>query len=348
MRDVAKLAGVSPATVSRVLNRNQNVDSALTERVMRAVRELNYKPTLSAHPQPNQVKQIAVVLPTLENTYYTTMLSGIADTARENDQNVIVMQSSSNREIEDEHFSRILRSNIDGIIFSGVDGSNPYQRFPALYGIPMVFAARRQVVPGFPHVYSDNIAAGYMATKYLLRLRHRKIALLVHFWTKDIHDYDTFLKAYNSSEQGSYVSFDRYTGYCKALAEERVTVDPNLIIFSSFSHESGYASAQALLSSSQEFDAVLVSSDRCATGVHRFFKEQGLQIPSQVSIICFNGGLMSNVVSPELTIVDQNNYKIGALAAGQLNELINGCPAHDIKLDVNLIIKGSTALFNGP
>lgn len=344
IKDVARRAGVSLSTVSRVLNNNQSVDPVLAERVIAAAKELNYLSGIALHALSRRSKQIALIVPALENSYYSAIGAGVIDTARKNGQEVIVMHSHASRETEEECFRRILQSQVDGLIFSGTTEWNPLENFPGLHGIPMVIAARRQVAPGIPHIYHDNITAGYIATKYMLRLRRRKIALLVNFWTDNIHDYSSFLEQYHSAAQGTCTAFDRYTGYCQALEEEGLTVDPELIIFSGFSHESGYASAQELLARPREFDGVLVSNDRCATGVLRLFREQGLDVPSQVSIICFNGGLMANVVSPALTMIQQNNYELGVQAATQLNELLYGRPAHDVKIDVSLIIKGSTAL----
>lgn len=343
IKDVAQLAGVSLSTVSRVLNHNQSVDPALAEKVLSAARELDYRPSMS--PPSGQMKQIALILPTLENSYYSSIAAGIIDTARKNGQNVIVMQTNSAPDSDRQCFQAIARSAVDGIIFSGRDGTNPLEGFPELTRIPVVITARRQVVPGVPHIYADNISAGYIATKYLLRLRRRKIALLLNFWTDNIHDYGAFLQQYNSPAQGTCTAFDRYTGYRTALQEEGLAVDPELVLFSGFSHESGYASAQELLGKALDFDAVLVSNDRCATGVLRLFNEQGINVPNQVSIICFNGGLMSSVVSPALTMIEQNNYELGVQSAIQLNKLLNGHPAHDVKLDVKLVIKGSTALI---
>lgn len=344
IKDVAQLAGVSLSTVSRVLNHNQSVDPALAEKVVTAAWELGYRPSMSASPLSGQRKQIALVLPTLENSYFSSIAAGIIDTARENGQNVIVMQSNSSPAADRECFQTILQSSVDGIIFSGRDGHNPLQDFPSLRRLPLVIAARRKVLPGVPHIYADNVSAGYTATKYLLRLRRRRIALLLNFWTDNIHEYSDFLAQYHSSAQGVCTAFDRYTGYCKALQEEGVPLEPDLILFSGFSHESGYASAQELLGKPLEFDAVLVSNDRCATGVLRLFHEQGIHVPGQVSIICFNGGLMSSVVSPALTMIEQNNYELGVQSALQLNELLHGRPASDVKLDVKLVIRGSTAL----
>ncbi len=343
IKDVAKRAGVSLSTVSRVLNRNPNVDAALAEKVLSAARELGYRAGAS-HTAAQRPGQIALILPELRDSYYTSIAAGVIDTAHQNGQNVVVMQTNADRDTEAGYVERLLNSDFDGIIFAGNDGSDLLERFPALTCLPIVVAVRRQVLPGVPHVYSDNVSTGYMATKYLLRLRRRKIALMVNFWTNDIRDYETFLKVYNSPAQGACTAFDRYTGYCQALAEEGLEVDPELILFSGFTHEAGYASAQELLSRPRECDAVLVSNDRCATGVLRLFREQGINVPDQVSIICFNGGLMSNVVIPSLTMIQQNNYDVGVHSAQQLNELLHGRPAHDVKIDVSLVIKGSTAL----
>lgn len=342
IRDVAGRAGVSLSTVSRVMNRNQKVDPVLAERVLAAARELNYRSGPRAFS--GRSGHIALILPTLENSYYSSIAAGAIDAAQSQGQHVLIMQTDSRRRQEDDCFRTLSTAAVDGVIFSGSDERNPLEEFPHLRGLPMVVAARRAVIPGIPHIYSDNLSAGYMATKYLLRLRRRKIALLLNFWTNDIHDYDTFLRRYHSPAQGACTAFDRYTGYCRALEEEGMGVDPDLIMFSGFSHESGYASAQELLARPLEFDGVLVSNDRCATGVLRLFREQGIQVPGQVSIICFNGGLMSSVVSPALTMVEQQNHELGRQSALQLNELIHGRPAHDVKIDVKLAIRGSTSL----
>lgn len=345
IKDVAQLSGVSISTVSRVLNNNQAVAPDLAEKVLTAAQALNYRPNMAAHSiRSSLTNQIAFIVPALENSYYSTIASGIIDTARKNGQNVIVMLSNSSAEQEIECFRAISQSYVDGIIFSCNDARNPLKSFPELSNIPMVIAARRQLTPGIPHVYSDNIMAGYLATKYLLRLRKRKIALFENFWTGAIRDYETFLKAYNSPARGAFTAFDRYTGYCQALVEEGLPVDPNLIVYGGFSHEDGYASAQEFLASAADFDAILIPNDRCATGVLKLLNEQGLRVPDQISLICFNGGLMANVVNPSLTMIEQNNYELGVQAATQLNNLINKQPASDVKIDVSLVIKGSTAL----
>lgn len=346
IKDVAEQAGVSLSTVSRVLNHNPTVDPALAERVLHAAAALGYR--LGPAPHPAAAAQIALIVPVLENSYYSSIVAGVIDAARENGQSVLVMQTGAKREVEEACLQTAINSHVAGIIYSGGSNLVPTERFPALKSIPLVIAARRLVVPGVPHVYSDNVGAGYLATKYLLKMRRQNIALFVNFWTDTIHDYDAFMAAYHSPAQGACTAFDRFTGYRQALEEDGLEVQPSLFVFSGFSYESGYASAQQLLSGFQTFDAVLVSNDRCASGVLRLFNEQRITVPEQVSIICFNGGLMSSVVSPALTMIEQHNYEVGVHSATQLNELICGRSAHDVKLDVSLVIKGSTSLAAGP
>ncbi|MCR5825427.1 MAG: LacI family transcriptional regulator [Oscillospiraceae bacterium] len=341
IRDVAERAGVSLSTVSRALNGNTSVDPAMAKRVQDAAKELGY--IGSAHASAG-TKRIAVVVPALVDTYFTIILAGIIDTAAENGQEVVVMHSRSDPDYERQCFERLVRSGVDGIIFSGLSDWNPLEDFPTLRGVPIVVAARRKIIPGVPHIYDDNVAAGYLATKYMLRLRRRNIALMVNFWMNNIVDYDAFIEAYHSPAQGTCTAFDRYTGYVQALEEEGLSVDPSLIVFSGFSPASGYESAQQLLANPREFDGVLVPNDRSATGVLRMLREQGLSVPQQVSMICFNGGLIANVVTPALTMIEQNNYELGVQAATQMNEMLCGREGHDVKLDVRLSIKGSTAL----
>ena len=172
--DVAKLAGVSTATVSRVLNGSLKVDPGMRSRVLAAAQELNYLRGPQRHADPERTKRIALVVPALANSYFSEVAAGVIDRARENGQEVVVMHTQGKRELEHEAFRRVLESKMDGVIFSGATGENPRELFPEFRNLPMVIAARRQVVPGIPHVYHDNRSAGYMAAKYLLRLNRKR------------------------------------------------------------------------------------------------------------------------------------------------------------------------------
>jgi len=344
IKEVAELSGVSISTVSRVFNNNTSVDPVLAEKVLKVSEHLNYQPSIAARSiRKGLSNQIAFIVPSIENTYFSTIASGIINTARDNGQNVIVMLSNSDKERELSCFKSISRSFIDGIIFASSNGTNPIERFPALKDTPMVVAARRCLTPGISHVYSDNEAAGYTATKYLLRLNHKRVAFFANFWGNLVNSYQDFEALYHSPAQNAFTAFDRYTGYRRALKEEGIDFDPQLIFYSGYTYEDGYADAQKLLASNVEFDSILTPNDRSGAGVLRLLSEQGFEVPRQVSVIGFNGGQLSDIANPALTYIQQDNYQLGLLAAEQLNAVINGSPAKDIKIDVTLKIQNSTA-----
>lgn len=345
IKDIAAASGVSISTVSRVINGNPSVDPAIAERVLAAARQLGYRTSPQVLPPSGKsVSRIALILPTFSNSYFPSIAEGVIDTARANGQMVSVMIFNGDYDQELECLEQLSLAPTDGIIIAPGDERVPLEQFPALKNIPLVIAARRKVLPGVPHIYADNISAGYIATKYLLRLQRRNIALFLNFWGDEIRDYKTFLEKYNSPARGACTAFDRYTGYIKALEEEGIPFNPDFLVFSGFTHEAGYAAAQELLASPTRFDALLITNDRCATGALRLLNEQGIEVPGQVSIICFNGGLLASTVTPALTMIEQDNYRLGAEAATRLNELMHNRPAEDRMIDVRLVIKGSTAM----
>lgn len=339
IRSVAAAAGVSPATVSRVLNGNSAVNPALADKVLTAVQQLGYRPSA---PQSSRTGQIVFIVPALSMTYYSTVADGMIDTAARYNLSVSIMTSHADPQREAECLRDACSSSTTGIIYSPATERNPYELFPMLRSIPLVITGPRHLVSGVPHICQDNFFAGYTATKYLLRLGHRRIAFIVNFWMNHIHSYDEFLREYHSPARDHFSAYDRYAGFCKALEEENMEPDPSLIVFGGFSYESGYESARQLLASSVSFDAVLAPNDRCGAGVLKILRQQGLHVPEQVSIVCLNGGVLSDTMSPTLTVVEMNNYAMGVEAIQQMNRLLQGENASDVKIDAKLIIKNST------
>lgn len=348
IKDIAARTGVSISTVSRVMNGNPSVAPEITESVLAAARELGYRTASPAAPLNEAPgRRIALILPTFANSYYPSIAEGVIDTAREKGLTVTVLLFNSDYDLELSCLELLSRSPVDGLIFAPGDDRVPLERFPSLKNVPLVIAARRAVLPGVPHVYADNVSAGYIATKYMLRLQRKRIALFLNFWGDSIHDFATFEERYSTGKQGACTAFDRYTGYRRALEEENIPFDPDLLVYSGFTHEAGYSAAQELLASPNRFDGVLITNDRCATGVVQLFNEQGIEVPNQVSVICFNGGLLASAVTPSLTMIEQDNYRLGKEAAEQLSALMEGRPAEDRMIDVRLVIKSSTAMGSG-
>ena len=338
IRQVAAHAGVSPATVSRVLNGNAAVDAALAQRVFASARTLGYPISKAVEGKKN----IVLILPGISNTYYSHTATGIIDVANRAGYRVNILLSNSDPDQETECLINACSSDTAGIIIAPVTNRDPRAASPTLSHIPIVVTGPRYIADGLIHVHLDNEEAAYLSTRYLLRLGRKRIAFIIYYWADHIRNYEDFIKEYETSNHGCFTAYDRYTGYCRALKEAGLEPDPSLMIFGGFSYDSGYYCVKQLLVSGVAFDAMIVPNDRCGAGVLNFLQEQGFKVPEQVSLVCLDSDLIAKVVSPKLTSISSVDYTIGQHCAQQLIRLINGEPAHDVEIDAKLLIENST------
>mgnify|MGYP002510113431 CR=1 FL=1 len=336
IRAVAEAAGVSPATVSRALHGNASVNEELVQRVLSAARSLGY-------PVDNRAKKnIVFIMPGVSDNYYARTLTGVIDTVVPLGYRMQIMLSNSDPEQELTCLRDACVPETAGIIIAPVTNSDPRLAALGLANIPMVVTGPRYLGEGLVHVHLDNIEAAYQSTRYLLRLGRKKVAFIVYYWARHIRTYEEFVREYNEAHPGCFTAYDRYTGYCRALEEAGLEPDPSLLVFGGMSYESGYDCAQQLLRADTDFDAVIVPNDRCGAGVLRALQAQGFHVPSQVSLICLNSGLIAKMVSPTLTSMASSEYEIGQNCANQLLRLIDGEPAQSVVIAPKLLIENST------
>jgi len=340
IRAVANAAGVSPATASRVLNGSPSVNAALTEKVLAAARDLGYR---LASPRSGLTRHIVFIVPNLDATYYATVADGMIDTAAAQDLGVTVMITHSDPVKEIEYLRMACAASTAGIVFTPTTARNPYEAVPALRSLPLVITGPHLQLPGASNVYMDSFAAGYIGTRYLLRLGRRHIAFLGNYWRSHIHSFEDFMREADSPQRSFYSVYDRYDGFCRALSEEGLSHDPALTVFGGYSFEDGYDAARQLLASSVDFDAVLAPNDRVGAGVLRILREQGLRVPEQVSLLCLNGGVLSEMFSPSLTSVELDNYRMGEAAVEQVLNLLRGGEPAGVRIEARLNIRSSTA-----
>lgn len=338
LRLVAVRAGVSPATASRALNGNPSVDKELSRRVFAAAQELGYQ-----FNGPSRGKSsITFIVPAIASTYFSYTATGVIEVAREAGYHVSLMLSDSDPERELECLRNARGPDTAGIILAPVSTRDPRELAPELAGLPIVITGPRHIGDGLVHVHLNNEEAAYLSTRYLLRLGRKNIAFVIYYWTNRVLNYQDFIEEYNTSDHGCFTAYDRYSGYCRALREAGLEIDPSLLAFGGFSYESGYACARRLLASGADFDAVIVPNDRCGVGFLNLLQEQGFRVPGQVSLVCLNGDLISKIVSPTLTSISSSDYEIGRRSAQQLIRLIRGEPAQDVQIDASLSIESST------
>ena len=340
IRAVAAAAGVSPATASRVLNGNPRVDPALTEKVLAAARALGYRQTAQ---RGGLTRNIVFVVPSLGDTYYASVVDGMVDAAAAHGMGVTVLITHADAERELECLRTACASSTAGIVFTPTSAQDPYEAVPALRSLPLVITGPRLQLDGASNIYLDGVSTAYIATRYLLRLGHRNIVFLANFWRSHIRSYEEFMQEYASERHCYFSAYDRYDGFCQALAEEGLSPDPALTLFGGFSYESGYAAVRQLLGAAINFDAILAPNDRVGAGAMRMLREQGLRVPEQVSILCLNGSILSELVSPTLTSMEAENPYMGAAAVDQILKLQRGGEPESVRIPASLNIRGSTA-----
>jgi len=339
IRAVAARAGVSPATASRVFNGNEHVNPQHVAAVLEAARELGYRVSSSCG---SYAMQIVYVVPALSMTYYTNMVDGAIAAATAHGMSVTVKITRSDREQELSCLRDACSPSTAGIIFSPATALDPIAEIPVLCNIPLVLVGPRLIGSSIPNIYQDSFSAGYLGTKYLLRLGHRRLVFIANFWQEHIHSFEEFMRERESPSRCYFSVYDRFDGYCQALEEEGLAPEKNLIFFGAFSYESGCSITRQLLASPVEFDAILAPNDRVGAGVLKVLREQGFRVPEDVSIVCLTGSLISDMVYPTLTVVEADNYRIGQIAVEHLTRLMRGESVSNVKVETRLIIKDST------
>jgi LacI family transcriptional regulator len=258
-----------------------------------------------------------------------------------------VYQSNGNIEKEIKCIDTARRTSPSGILYCPISiESVEYFEKTRNRELPVVIVSRRGLIDGVPHVYYDDRAGCYTAAKYLLQQGRRRIAFFAGFWEAPGHDAECLLELLQSDHHGVYSSIDRLQGYVDALNEFGLEVQKNLLYITAYNYASGYESMNTFLASLTEFDAVICSNDRLAAGILQSLREQNISVPDQVSLVGFDDGVICNITRPTLTSVRQPSYRIGQKAAETLIGLLGGAPAEDIRLDMELIVRNSTAVKN--
>lgn len=327
LKDIAKIAGVSPATVSLALAGDPRVNLQTKRTVEEVARRLKYVPNeIGRSLRAKKSDTIALIFPnTAHNAfthpYFDHLLEGISEVLVQNGLQLLISTSPTE---EVASYDKILRNRrADGIILwpASVKDRNILRIVES--GFPVVYLGKwhhDEVMT----VERDEIGGAYRATEHLLRLGRRRI---VHI----------------TGPLDFQVSIDRLEGYKLALQDHKVLFDPSLVIEKNFSMESGREAAVQLLSAGIEFDAIFAGNDRMAIGAMKELQKANLSVPRDVSIVGYDNMEMSEVTSPALTSIDQPMRRIGTLAAQKLIALLNNQSISESKTVVpsQLIVRES-------
>lgn len=322
IHDVAKRAGVSLSTVSRVLNDYISVNPQTREKVEAAIRELNYDKTRTESPkQTQETKTVGLIIPDILNPFFPLLVKAIEQVSKIHGYSLILCDSENNPELEHQHINTLCERDVGGLIVIPSSEATHVEQLVSKK-LPFVFLDRFIEMDGASYVISDNEEGAYQAVKYLLKLGHRRIVNLTG--PRDL-----------STEQA------RIKGYQRALSEEGIQCDDELCITGNYDVDNAYQAVIKLLQKHTEFTAIFATNDMMAFGAEKALKEHGLKIPDDISLVGYDDILFSSIIS--LTSVAQPTYEMGKNAMVLLLDLINEritMPQH-IVLRPSMIIRGS-------
>ncbi|HEY6740695.1 MAG TPA: LacI family DNA-binding transcriptional regulator [Actinopolymorphaceae bacterium] len=332
MHDVARAAGVSVKTVSNVINDFPHVRQSTRLRVLSAIKELGYRPNLSARGlRSGRTGVIGLAVPDLRQNYFAELADAVIRVAQKRGLGVLVEQTSGDREREIEAVSGARLSLTDGLLFSperlGQDDRH-------LLDVPFPFVLLGERIFGGPtdHVTMHNVSAARAAVEHLVRIGRRRIAVL---------------GAHPDGREEIRTADLRVRGYRSALEAAGLPVDPRLVQAAAPWHrENGAEAMHHLLSSGVRFDAVFALNDTLALGALRALGDAGRRVPDDVAIIGFDNIDEGRFSLPSLSSVDPGREIIAETAVELLIERINEKgerkPPRTVKPDFRIVVREST------
>ena len=326
IRDVAELAGVSVATVSRTLQQPERVSPKTRSRVLSAIEQTGYQPNLMAVKfRSGKTHSLVVLVPTVANLFFARVISGMQEAAAQRGYTLLLGNTLGNPDIEADYARMVQTAQADGII--QLRASNPFapEKSASSELLPMVNACEVLNTSLCPTVTLDNRLAAATMTRHLLDLGHRRIALI-------------------KGPQASPLTQERLAGYQDALQQAGIDFDPNLLFDGDFTLQAGYEAARKILAQPHPPTAVFCENDETAIGAMQAIKEAGLQIPQDMSLAGFDDIAFAAYSDPPLTTIAQPAEEFGHTAVSLLVDVLTGkiSKAPKVIMPFELIVRHST------
>jgi LacI family transcriptional regulator len=326
IQDVAKLAGVAPITVSRVINNNGYVSEKTRQRVEAVIDELAYVPNaLGPSLRSKRTMTLALVLSDITNPFWTTVARGVEDMANEHGYHVIIGNTDESPKKQNEYLTLMLQKQVDGFLLvpasSNVSSSEIFRR----QDVSFVVLDRQIRGKDFDSVRSDSVCGAYELTKHLLELGHKNIAVI-------------------TGRPDNSTANDRVTGFQRAMDEVKPGANQQ-VYWGEFNQDTGYRFTIEALRSSPKPTAIFATNNFIAIGVMRALRDKDLHIPDDISIVAFDDLPAAITIDPFFTVASQPAYEMGQKATELLiARLANDAPQEhqEIILPIEIILRRSS------
>ncbi|WP_030976082.1 LacI family DNA-binding transcriptional regulator [Streptomyces sp. NRRL S-1824] len=323
IKDVAAEAGVSVATVSRVLNSHPSVSPDARARVLAAVDALGYRPNAVARSlRTDQTRTLGLIISDVLNPYFTALARAVEEEARALGYSVIIGNADERPELQDHHVRTLLDRRIDGLLVSPTDGGSPQILDAARGGTPMVFVDRW--IPGVdvPVVRADGCPAVRDLVAHLHRLGHRRLAII-------------------AGPAATTTGSERVEAFRDALGEHGLPLPDAYIGQGDFQADSGRRATERFLALPEPPDAVFAADNLMALGALDAIRAHGLRVPQDIALAAFDDIPWFVHTDPPITAIAQPTGDLGRAAVRALVDVIEGRPPQSVTLSASLVVRRS-------
>jgi len=302
LKQVAEEAGVSISTVSRFLKNEDRVSLEKRRKIEEAMRNLGFKPRAS---QKNEVATIALIIPDIENPFFASIVKIVELFLSRLEYSLLLGNSSNNTNLEEKYLEVFEEKRVSGILLvpSGPVDDSLVDKLNSLT-IPLVLLDRKLEGLKVPSIVSNNIEGGEMATRYLISLGRRKIAFI-------------------SGRPGTSTSQDRMKGYLKALENNYIPFNEDIVLEGDFSFTGGCEAANKIIKDNIEVNAIFAANDFMALGAIDSLRRAGIKIPEEISVVGYDDIWVAKIYQPSLTTIRQPIFEMCELAINILLKEIN-------------------------
>lgn len=305
IKDVAREADVSIATVSRVLNEIDVVNDDTKQRVLDAIKKLKYRPNIVARSLKTQrTRTIGIIIPDISSQFYPEIVRGAEDVSNIYNYNIILCNADKDTEKEVEYLMVLREKMVDGVLYMSSSMEEDVIDTINQLEVPIVLIETQDKDKLFPSVTIDNEKAAYEAVTYLVNKGNKKIAYI------------------GTSENAINASALRYVGYKRALIESGLEVEEDSVYFSGLKSKDGYEGMSSIISKTS-VDAVFCASDDIAIGAINALRDNNIRVPEDVDIVGFDDSYAAAMYYPKLTTVAQPTYDMGSVAMRMLIKIID-------------------------
>ncbi|TCL65899.1 LacI family transcriptional regulator [Hydrogenispora ethanolica] len=331
IKDIARLANVSKATVSRVINnKSEGVGEETKQKILRIIEELNYRPSLLARGLvTKRTHSLGLIIPDITNPFFPQLARGAEDTAAKHGYSLFLCNSDNSPEKEQRYIEAFIEKRIDGVMLaSSISKSAIQSQIQLLKSVDIPFTLLDRYLEGSEPetgVFLDNQAGAYQATDYLLKNGHRRIVFV-------------------AGPLGVMTSWYRFQGFQMAHYDNGVEIDYSLVMEGDYQLSSGKELVERLIEAELEFTAIFAGNDMMAIGALKALQSRGIKIPETVEVIGFDNIELSSLVEPALTTVAQPTYEMGVKGAQMLIRVIEGegIPERNVYLKPELLFRATT------